>query len=162
MTPELSRPLAVDQLGRASVEERVTATAAECAAVAARLDIPAVLSLECRFRLTRAGAEILADGELHARLRRICVVSLDEFETESRHRFRVRFVPEEIMAKEIDLDPESDDEIGYAGGRIDLGEAAVEELALSLDPYPRKVGVELELGWDDTASPFAALAPRQS
>jgi uncharacterized metal-binding protein YceD (DUF177 family) len=52
------------------------------------------------------------------------------------------------------------------GGAIDLGELAAEELALNLDPYPRKPGAELaaELGSVQPEneqrsgdSPFAAL-----
>ena len=39
-----------------------------------------------------------------------------------------------------DADPEAPDEIGYADGMLDLGEAAAEQLALALDPYPRSAG----------------------
>ena len=72
---------------------------------------------------------------------RTCVVSLDDFETTLEEDFRVRFVP---AGTETDNpDPEAEDEIPFAGTVIDLGEAAAEQLALSLDPYPRKPGAEL-------------------
>ncbi len=50
-------------------------------------------------------------------------------------------------------------------GRIDIGEAVAQQLALALDPYPRKPGISLEdvignaaAGDDRPASPFAVLA----
>ena len=70
---------------------------------------------------------------------------------------RVRFVPE--GREDPELDPDSDDEIPYSGVAIDLGEAAAEQLALMLDPYPRKPGADLPAAADDSqTSPFAALA----
>jgi uncharacterized metal-binding protein YceD (DUF177 family) len=85
------------------------------------------------------------------------VVSLEEFETLTEERFRLRFVP--AGRESDDDDPDSDDEIAYTGATIDLGEAAAEQLALALDPYPRKPDAVLP----DAASepldlPFAALA----
>ena len=161
MTPELSRKLALEQIGPAGLEIELRATAAECQALAARMAIPAVLELACRFRLTAfPGRLVLAQGELRARVVRHCVVTLDAFETLTEERFRLRFVP--AGSESDDDDPDSDDEIAYQGGSIDLGEAAAEQLALALDPYPRKPGAALP---DDagavTDSPFAALARRQ-
>ena len=68
----------------------------------------------------------------------------------------MRFVVEE-QADE-DIDPESEDEIVYDGSTIDLGEAATEQLALGLDPYPRKPGATLDDEADaPSSSPFAVL-----
>jgi hypothetical protein len=164
MIPELHRPTATDRIPVSGMTVDVQADAAECEAIAARLMIPAVKKLSCRFVLTRplAGAttkrpgEILAEAHLRATLVRECVVTLEPFTTQTEERFRVRFVP---GGTEIDdEDPESDDEIGYDGAAIDLGEAAVEQLALTLDPYPRKPGAELPPEASDAESgPFAAL-----
>jgi uncharacterized metal-binding protein YceD (DUF177 family) len=160
MTPEFHRPLAVDRIGPAAQDHAVAATPAECTALAARLGVPAVHSLECHWRLRRGEAgRIAAEGHLRARLVRECVVSLDEFETEMAEQFRLTFVPE--GRESDDPDPESEDEIPYAGGAIDLGEAAAEQLALDLDPYPHKPGVTLPAAASEAAeSPFAALARR--
>ena len=88
---------------------------------------------------------------------RECVVSLEPFETTQREAFSLRFVPEGQESETPD--PESEDEIPYAGGTIDLGEAVVEQLALDLDPFPRKEGAELPSEADPAnVSPFAALA----
>jgi hypothetical protein len=158
--PGFSRPLALDRLGGAGFETEVTATAEECAVLARRLGIPAVLGFSCRFRLRRADAgRIAADAEFAARLVRECVVTLEEFETDASEAFRVIFVP--AGRESDDLDPESDDELPYQGSAIDLGEAAAEQLALTLDPYPHKPGAELPPEAEQGAeSPFAALRRR--
>ena len=156
--PEMHRPVALGQIGTAGLEREVVATAAECAAIAARLLLPAVAALACRFRLSNAGAGVvLAEGRLTARVTQECVVTLDPFEVDLAEDFRVRFVPEDQFDADDDsIDLESDDEIPYAGSHIDLGDAAVEQLALALDPYPRKPGVALP---DEGAAPSAEDAP---
>jgi uncharacterized metal-binding protein YceD (DUF177 family) len=160
---ELHRPFAVERVGSAGRDQMVEATAFECTALAERLQIPAVLSLACRFHLATApGGVVLAEGLLDARLVRDCVVSLEPFETVVAERFRVRFVPATALAEEDDeavLDPDADDEVPYEGAVIDLGEAAVEQLALAMDPYPRRPDATLPDEASDAAeSPFAALA----
>ncbi len=147
----------------------VTASPAECAAIALRLGIVAVLALECRFTLRRGDdarrGEIVAEGDLRARVVQDCVVTLEPFEAPAGETFCVHFVS---AGTEIDdVDPEADDEIPYEGDLVDLGEAAVEQLALALDPYPRgpEAGPIEALSPDadgpDIASPFAALARRR-
>lgn len=154
--PELSRRIQVRSLGLArpatdgtgsGLETVVEATPAECRAMAQRLQVPAVASLRCRFRLDGVtGSGIVeADGLLHAVLTRTCVATLEDFETNVVEPFQVRFVPAERLGTQPDeaLDLDADDDVPYGNGTIDLGEAAVEQLALALDPYPRKPGAEL-------------------
>ena len=160
--PELSRTVALDRIRDTAFQTSFEASPDECDAVAGRLQEPAVEFLACGFTLHRPAAakrsgEIVGEGHLTARVQRECVVSLDLFVEEIDETFRVVFVPE---GKETDDDdPESVDEIPYADSAIDLGEAAVEQLALVLDPYPRKPGAELPADLAGEASgPFAALA----
>lgn len=157
MTPEFSRPLVLDRLGeRDSVE--VVANEPERRAVAARLGLPAVPALRCRFALRR-GADgcVHAAGRLEARVEQVCVVSLEPFEHAVQEAFRACFVP--AGSERDDIDPAAEDELPYADGVLDLGEAAVEQLALALDPFPRRPGVVLnEPGEVARDNPFAALA----
>ena len=155
MTPEMPRWVAVDRLPG---EVLVEAEAAERAALARRLRIEEVAALACRFHLRRVGETVLADGALEARVVQSCVVSLEPVEQEVRELFALRFVP--AGQERADDDPEAADELGYEGGRIDLGEAAAEQLALALDPYPRHPDAVLEGGEDEEeiAHPFARLA----
>ncbi len=159
--PEFSRLVPVDRIGPGGIEQTVTATPAECAALAARLGVPSVLALAATFRLVRGEAgRIAATAALAGRLVRECVVSLEPFETGIAEDFAVAFVPEAALGEAIDL--EGVDEIPYAGGAIDLGEAAAEQLALTLDPYPRKPGAALDAAVaGEQESPFAVLRGRK-
>jgi uncharacterized metal-binding protein YceD (DUF177 family) len=143
MKPELSRMVPLHRITREGLDVRVEADDAECAALARRMGLPAVLSLSCAYRLrtTRQGA-IAARGELKARVVQTCVVTMDEFEADVTESFRVRFVP--AGTESDDLDPDTEDDIGYDGEAIDLGEATAQQLSLALEPYPRKPGVTFE------------------
>jgi uncharacterized metal-binding protein YceD (DUF177 family) len=158
--PEFSRKLAVERIGPGGLVQTLEATAAEREALAARLRVPAVLALAATFRLTRGQAgRIEAAAHLSGRLVRECVVTLEPFETDIAEDFTVAFVPEALLSDSIEL--EGEDEIPYAGGVIDLGEAVAEQVALSLDPYPKRPGAILpEEAAEPPESPFAALARR--
>jgi uncharacterized metal-binding protein YceD (DUF177 family) len=157
MIPELHRPIAVERIGPSGLDVIVEASAAECAALARRMDVPAVLSLTCRFHLDRDTAgTLLAHGNLMARLVRTCVVSLEDFTTTVEERFAVRCVPGEEESD--DVDPSAPDEIVYGDGTVDLGEAAAEQLALALDPYPRAPDAVLpDIPDEPEVQPFATL-----
>jgi uncharacterized metal-binding protein YceD (DUF177 family) len=158
MTPELQRLIRVARIGPDGFDTRVEATATECAALAERMQIPAVQAMSCRFHLRREGESVVvADGWLQARVTQICIVSAEDVEAAVEERFRVRFVPAGEEAD--DPDPDSDDELAYEGDSVDVGEAAAEQLALALDLYPRIPGAVLpEIEAEDDANPFAALA----
>jgi uncharacterized metal-binding protein YceD (DUF177 family) len=158
MTPELHRPIAVERVGRAGLDVTVKADAAESAALARRMDLPAVQSLTCRFRLEQdASGEMIAHGHLAAHVVQTCIVSLEDFATIVEERFTVRCVPQ--GEETDDVDPETPDEITCVDGILDLGEAAAEQLALALDPYPRAPGAELpEIEGEPDAHSFDALA----
>nr|WP_294545364.1 DUF177 domain-containing protein [uncultured Rhodopila sp.] len=158
MTPEFHRPVSLDRIGAHGLDMTVEATAAECAALAERMKLPAVLAVSCTFHLFREGRDrVLARGHLKARVTQICVVSVDEFDADVEEVFQVRFVPSGEESE--DVDPESDDEIPYEGNLVDLGEAAAEQLGLALDPYPRKPGAALtEPDAEAKPYPFAALS----
>lgn len=161
MTTELSRPVARTKIGPGGLAILVRATPEECAAVAARMGIPAIHALDCFFNLTREddGVSIYAEGRLQAKLARECVVSAEEFDTVVEDEFVIRFVPS--GQERDDPNPDLPDEIPYEGDSIDIGEAAVEQLGLGLDPYPRIEGATVpDLDEDADRSPFTALARR--
>ena len=66
--------------------------------------------------------------------------------------------------EEEELDPETlegPDDIPYADDMIDLGAALAEQLALALNPYPRKPGAQLPEEYKgEPETPFAALAAK--
>ncbi len=157
---EFSRPLRLSEIGPAGLERVVRASADECAALAQRMQVPAIAALSCRWRLTRQeGGRIHAEGDLEAALTRVCVVSLEPFATSQHISFTVCFVP---AGTEADDDPDSIDELPYENGLIDLGEATSEQLGLDLDPYPRRPGAVAPTSQQGApGNPFATLAERR-
>src|SRR5579862_1243799 len=142
MTPELHRPFAVDRVGSSGIDVTIQAGPDELAALTRRMGLPAMLSLTCTFHLHHDVAHRLAGhGHLHAEVMQTCVVSLEDFPAIVEEHFTVFFVPPGEETE--DEDPAAPDEISYENGVIDLGEAAAEQLALALDPYPRAPGAEL-------------------
>jgi hypothetical protein len=86
------------------------------------------------------------------------VVSLDAFPVALVEEFAVRFVPAGSESDTAD-DPDEPDEISIESGLLELGEATVEQLALALDPYPRKPGAVLEVpGAEGPDNAFTTLA----
>jgi uncharacterized metal-binding protein YceD (DUF177 family) len=165
---EFSRPVAPATVARRPREEVIAASAAERRAIAERLDILEITELQARLRLRRRGRdEILVEGTWEAEVVQACVVSLAPVTSRLGGRLSWRFTtsPEpEVGEVEIDLEAEEPPEfVGPAGP--DLGEALVQELAVSLDPYPRHPDVPRESplseerGEDEAATrhPFAVL-----
>ena len=155
---DLSRIVALDRIGAAGLDYVVEATPSECDAVATRLRIVAVERVSCAWHLRRVmGSVIEAEGVLEGRVVQDCVVSLEPFPQDVTDRFSVQFVP--LGSEAPDDDFEAPDQIVYQGSAIDLGEATAEQLALALDPYPRKPGLEAPAEETDEAPhPFAGLA----
>ena len=157
MSSEMHRPVKLGRIRAGGLDVSIEATAAECAAVAERMNLPAVLAMSCTFYLLREGQHhVLARGSLQAMVTQICVISLEEFDAPVEEVFQVRFVP---SGEETDqIDPEADDEIPFEGDIIDLGEAAAEQLGLALPLYPRIPGVELPTNeGEPEPHPFASL-----
>lgn len=154
--PEMSRPFPIARIGDGA-RFTVEATQAECRALSIRMGLAEIYALTCRFDLRRGESHAIeADGLLHARIRQTCVVSLEPFDATIVENFTLRFVPEGRLSETLDI--ESDDEIAYEGNILELGEAASEQLALVIDPFPRMPGAELPGDAPLLASPFATLS----
>jgi uncharacterized metal-binding protein YceD (DUF177 family) len=155
--PELQRLFPITRIG-AGIRFVVDSKPEERAALARRMGVVTIHALTCRFDLRRdVGDAIEASGLLQARVTQTCVVSLEPFDADIAESFSVRFVPAGTESDDLDL--EAEDEIGYEGGVLDLGEATSEQLALALDPFPRKPGAELSAeATDEETGAFAALS----
>ena len=164
MTPEtvgpLSRLVSVDNLPAQGVEAIVDATAEECAALARDFKLPAIRRLFGRFKLSGTPERVRVTGRIEAAITQVCVVTLDEFDSTLDEEVEVDFsAPDSLplTAGESEHDYEPPDEM--VNGQIDLGSLTAEFLALGLDPYPRKPGVDFafEAKEDAPGGPFAAL-----
>lgn len=164
--PEFSRPLEVGKAASTPFAISVVADAAECAALAHRFDIPAIESLSAELVLAWDGGRrcLALSGQLKAKVVQTCVVSLEPIRAEvdaPLQRFYTADAPVET-AEELEFDPEAEDPPDpIIGGVIDAGEAVAEQLALSLDPYPRRpeatLPAEYDAGAESRESPFAVL-----
>ena len=167
--PPFSRPFPVDEWHADEVTVSITADERERAALAAAFDVPAIAALSAEFALERVGRNrIEVHGHMEATVTRICVVSLDPFESKVSEAIDVTFAPEaearaakdRAVADQGGHGPATTEEPPdpIVDGRIDLGALAAEFLALGLDPYPRKPGVDFAALVDaPPASPFAIL-----
>lgn len=124
----------------------IAATATQCAAVAAQLDVVSMDTLAATVGL-RPGAvgALEITTRVRAAMRRRCVVTLEEFGTTFDETFRQVFYPQPGDAPgsgtEVIIDPEDPDDVAtYANDAIDLGALIYENLALALDPHPRASG----------------------
>lgn len=150
--PELSRIVIADKVTTAGGHEVVTATEAECAALAQRFDLISLSGLTAKLRLRRVRGEFIKiTGEVTADVVQRCVVTLDPVPGHVQEDFSALFAPDHLIPKEEE-DAESDhfQYLGgdedfpepMPGGRIDIGELVAQNLSLALDPYPRVPGVE--------------------
>jgi uncharacterized metal-binding protein YceD (DUF177 family) len=98
-------------------------------------------------------------GRVRASLAQTCGITLEPLSLEIDAPFVVNLaeaVDEESDEIVITMDDESPDLI--ENGQIDLGQYAVEQLALRLDPFPRKPGAEfVQPPEPEEISPFAVL-----
>lgn len=155
--PEMPRPFPISRIG-AGARLVVEASPEERRTLALRMGLLAIHDLTCRFDLRPLGSNTIeAVGLLRATIRQTCVVSLEPFDADVIEPFSVHFVPAGHETPDLDL--ESADEVPYEGGVLDLGEAAAEQLALALDPFPRMPGAEMaEAGASQDGGAFSALS----
>lgn len=167
-TPEFSRIVRLDAIGRMRWPQHVEADAAEREALARRFGFTALEELTADYSLVREGMTVTATGSVAARLSQPCIATGEPVAEEASEDFTIRFLPEEEetaadAGEELELDAGECDTLPYRGGRIDMGEAIAETLALAVNPYPRSANAEdylREAGvlTEDQAGPFAVLA----
>lgn len=144
---EFSRLISPSELGGGKLTLDIEADEAERHALAKRLglvDLPALhATLEAKW--VRGGRYLRLAGRLHAELVQTCVVTLEPVAGEIEANFKNLYYSD---ADEADRDGEPPDEEAecLTGDSLDVGEAVAVELALAMEPYPRKPGVSLEIG----------------
>lgn len=135
---EFTRMMRLDPLPAEGLTFEVAVDAGERRALAERLGVLEVLRFAGSGRVTRGGdRSFIVRGRLDARLARTCVITLEPVETEIQEPFEVVLQRPDADPGDDLLDPDLPDSLTLDGDEVDLGELLVEELALSLDPYPR-------------------------
>ncbi len=172
---EFTRPMAIVEIGPEPLRHAITATAAECRAVAARLGLVKLTDFRTDMVLVQKnGGALSVRGEVRANIVQHCVVGGEPVEDRVEDRFEVAFgVGMKPTEADLIIDGEDDEPLEpLSGPMLDLGEIAVQHLSLSLDPYPHAPGIgfqtvesEGDLLGEDIASgsapkannPFAVL-----
>jgi uncharacterized metal-binding protein YceD (DUF177 family) len=150
------------------LELRIEATPDERLRLADYLDVPSVESMTAALSVTRwRGRGLAVRGTARARVTQSCVVTLDPVEGVIDEEVETYFapdvaprlsgpMPEAAEVPDIDVEP-------LINERVDIGALICEHLAIGLDPYPRKQGVDFQTGGDngdeeEKSGAFAALA----
>ena len=175
VTP-LSRTIDTDTLPDTGTVVKFTASAEECAALAAFYDVPAVtaFSAEVLVKPWRA-AGVSVSGHVTATIEQVCVVTLEPVTNTVNEDIDLRFLPAEDLrafekALSEDVDPLAEDPPEeLVESVLDVGAIAAEHFALGIDPYPRKPGVRFGSAEDGEGdpdgkqdSPFAVLQKLRS
>lgn len=143
------RPVPVHDLPAAGRPFHIIARAEECRELAGQFDLLAIdgLSAEGLLRPEAAGQRIRLQGRLIADVVQTCVVSLDPVPAHIDVRFErlygwdVDEEEEDATSEEVFLDLAGELPVEQlTSDSFDLGAVAAEQLALELDPYPRKPG----------------------
>ncbi len=153
-----SEVVRVNEIG-AGLTRTLVPDEATRARIVKALDLASLETFEAALTLTPDRVGWSLKGRVTAKLEQVCGITLDPLPVQIDETFVVNLVeavepePDEV---EVTLDDDAPDVI--EDGRIDLGQYAVEQLALTLDPFPRKPGAEFVQPEEPAeVSPFAVL-----
>lgn len=148
----------------AGVTRRLEPDPAARARIARALDLASLDAFVAEMTLAPAPGGWRLSGRVRASLAQICGITLEPLPVEIDAPFSITLaeaVDEDSDEIVITLDDESPDPI--EGGQVDLGQYAVEQLALQLDPFPRKPGAAfVQPPEPSEISPFAVLKQLRS
>jgi len=166
--PEFFRPVNVEDIGPDGLDLEIEADPKERESLRERLGLLSLDHLVAALRLavSPTGISIKVSGRYQAQLSQECVVSLDPVELAVDEALEAEFGPSSEESDVLLALDEPEPVEPLVDGRIDLGELVVQNLAMVLDPYPRKAGArmpEFNQNFENTGtprgeSPFSVLA----
>ncbi len=165
MTPDHRLPfsdvLRVNEIG-AGVTRRLVADETTRMRIVKALDLASLTSFEAEMSVAPDHVGWALKGRVKAVAEQVCGITLDPLPVQIDQSFVVRLTEAPSVANddggeiEVSLDDDAPDVI--EDGRIDLGQYAVEQFTLALDPFPRKPGAEFVQPEEPAEiSPFAVL-----
>jgi uncharacterized metal-binding protein YceD (DUF177 family) len=136
--PEFSRPERLDTIGERERIVEIVANEDERAALAKRFALLSITRLDARLGIKRTESGIVVKGRVTGAAVQACSVTDEPLDTQIDEPVALLFV-EQLIAEgdEVELSDDALDMVAIQGGTIDLGEAAADTLALSIDPFPR-------------------------
>lgn len=171
---EFYRPFDTGEMSEDVAERQISANDDERAALARRFSLQALDKLSATLTVRRVSDDMFhLSGRLSAAVVQQCVVTLEPLPASIDEPVAVTFVkskaaaPKGKAAAEAAEGLEDEGPEPMQGDFIDLGEAVAQQLAVSLNPYPRAPGASLEAvlpgglptekGEEKRPSPFAVL-----
>ncbi|MGX1588500.1 YceD family protein [Brevundimonas diminuta] len=156
-----SDPVRLHQIG-ASLSRRLEPDAEARQRIARALNLKSLDRFEADLEVTATVSGWRLTGRVVADAVQSCVLTLEPLLVHVDDRFEINLVEAVDTAPsdegEIDLELDDDSPDVVENGQIDLGQYAVEQLALHLDPYPRKDGAVFEQPPEPgEISPFGVL-----
>lgn len=163
-----SYPLVVDDLTPSAKKYHLAARKEELPYITEILKVPAVKSLQADINVKYNKKEHLIKvwGTAEALIEQTSVISLENFDKNYSAEFEMLFdtelTPKDLQ--EMDLEIEDDIPDPVINGEINLADIAMEQIALTLDDFPRKEGetfdfqTEFDEETTQAQNPFAVLA----
>jgi len=146
----LNFTIKIADLERQAKQFRLIATEEQCKELAERFDLIAIEALSGEMSVWDEGADsgVHIKGSISAKLTQRCIASLKPVEEAFETDFELMLV-DPAMADRMDdegvyLDPEAPDYDALEGDVVPLGEVLAQTLSISMNPYPRAEGAELE------------------
>lgn len=155
--PPLSDIVRLHQIG-AGLTRTLTPDAETRKKIARELDLASLDAFEAEMTLAATEAGWRLSGRVRAEAVQSCGLTLEPLPVAIDRDFALDLAEsvEEDAEVEVSMDDETPDLI--EDGKIDLGQYAIEQLALSLDPFPRKPGAEfVQPPEPNEINPFAVL-----
>jgi hypothetical protein len=154
-----SEPVRLHQVG-AGLSRRLDPDAATRARIARSLDLASLDAFSADLTLAPTASGWRLAGRIHAEAVQTCGLTLEPLPVTIDDDFSITLseaaAPDPDGEIDLTLDDESPDLV--EDGRVDLGQYAVEQLALRLDPFPRKPGAEFVQPQEPgEISPFSVL-----
>ena len=159
MSDSFTAPVRLSDLGPEGVTLHLKAASVPRTAIARRLDVPEVIDLsgDIAIRPEADGASV--QGVVRARLVRTCVVTLDPLEEVIDEAFSLRFT-RGLPSDDVELALEDEWSEPLPDDMLDAAEILVQQVAIAMDPYPRKPGAQMPQSYSprpEDFSPFTAL-----
>lgn len=165
MQKEFSYPLKIDELGQGEQRYNLSADKAQLKTLSEILQVPSVNSFQADIKLNfqKKKGILEVTGRVEAELGLVSVITLTPFNKEYKTDFKLVYdtnaTYEDIYADDEDIKLDVPDIV--IGGKIDLADIAIEQLALVMEDYPRQDGETFEAVIEDNSpvreNPFAVL-----
>lgn len=163
-----SFPILIDELSQFEKKFNIKAKKEDLDYLAEVLKVPAVKSLAAEIKVKLKHKEHRLDvwGSIKAELELQSVVSLEYFTKCYEPEFSLVYDTKMTYKEQREIDTDIEDDVPdiIIDGKIDLGQIAIEQLALVMEDYPRKDGEVFSFSTDfkeepaEKQNPFSILA----